>query len=276
MEIFLTTSDFAVSGENFDLYWHKELDMLSTMPRPESMEPYYASERYISHTDASNGLVNTLYQRIKKLSLSRKLNLIAAYHKPGARLLDVGAGTGDFVAAALKRGWKASGMEPGLAARERAAVKGIELTDSFSALEGKYDVITLWHVLEHLPDLDTEIDRLLSYLQDGGTLVLALPNFRSWDAGHYGEHWAAYDVPRHLWHFSRKSIGKLFGRRGFKVVRTYPLWFDAFYISLLSEKYQGNGLGFLRGMVNGCRSNLAALRTGEFSSLIYVLQRREN
>ena len=273
MDKYLTTYDFAVSGESFDLYWHEGLDMLSTMPRPEDMEPYYASDRYISHTDARNGLVNTLYQEIKKLSLTRKLRLIDACFKPGARLLDVGAGTGDFVAAARKRGWNAIGMEPGLTARERAALKGIELTDSFTKLEGKYDVITLWHVLEHLPDLDKEIDRLTSSLQDGGTLVLALPNFRSWDARHYGKYWAAYDVPRHLWHFSRKSIGKLFGRRGFKIVRAYPLWFDAFYISLLSEKYQANGLGLLRGFVNGCRSNLAALRTGEYSSLIYILQR---
>ncbi len=273
MDFYLKTRDFAVSGESFELYRNTEFDMLSTVPQPERLEPYYASENYISHTDSGNGLINKLYQGVKKLSLSRKLNLIAKYHKPGSRLLDVGAGTGDFVAAALKKGWEATGVEPGQVARERAGLKKIELLDNLDRLVGYYDVITLWHVLEHFPDLDTELDSLLSYLRTGGTLVLALPNYRSWDAVHYGEFWAAYDVPRHLWHFSSKSIGILFRKRGFELIMTYPLWFDAFYISILSEKYQNNNFGLLRGLVNGCRSNLTALDTGEYSSLIYVLKR---
>lgn len=273
MDFYLKTRDYAVSGESFELYRNKDLDMLLTVPQPESMELYYASENYISHTDSGNGLVNKLYQWVKKISLSRKLKLIAEYHNPGARLLDVGAGTGDFVATALKKGWEVTGVEPGQVARERAALKGIELLDGLKRLDGNYDVITLWHVLEHFPDLDTELNRLLSYLREGGTLVLALPNFKSWDAVHYREYWAAYDVPRHLWHFSRESIGVLFRQKGFELIMTYPMWFDAFYISILSEKYQNSNFGFLRGFINGIRSNFSALSTGEYSSLIYVLKR---
>lgn len=273
MDFYLKTRDYAVSGESFELYRNKNLDMLLTVPKPENMEPYYASENYISHTDSGNGLVNKLYQGVKKISLSHKLKLIAEYHNPGSRLLDVGAGTADFVAAALKKGWETTGVEPGPVARKRAALKGIELLDDIKWLDGNYDVITLWHVLEHFSDLDTELDRLLSYLRTDGTLVLALPNFKSWDAGHYREYWAAYDVPRHLWHFSRESIEVLFRQKGFELIKTYPMWFDAFYISILSEKYQNNNFGLLRGFVNGLRSNLSAVSTGQFSSLIYVLKR---
>jgi SAM-dependent methyltransferase len=273
MKFFLKTRDFAVSGESFKLYLNEELDMLITKPRPLSLDSYYESDDYISHTDARGGIVNNLYQFVKWLSLGRKLKLIQPYYGSNASILDVGAGTGDFVSTAQKGGWQAFGVEPNEKARARARNKGVELSESLEEVTGSYKVITLWHVLEHLPDLEREIDRMVSRLEPEGKLILALPNFRSWDARHYGEYWAAYDLPRHLWHFSRTSIAELFGRRGFEILQISPLWFDAFYISLLSEKYRNSKFRLIKAFINGCRSNLSALGNGEFSSLIYILQK---
>jgi SAM-dependent methyltransferase len=273
MKFFLKTRDFAVSGESFKLYLNEELDMLITKPRPLSLDSYYESDDYISHTDARGGIVNNLYQFVKWLSLGRKLKLIQPYYGSNASILDVGAGTGDFVSTAQKGGWQAFGVEPNEKARARARIKGVELSESLEEVTGSYKVITLWHVLEHLPDLEREIDRMVSRLEPEGKLILALPNFRSWDARHYGEYWAAYDLPRHLWHFSRTSIAELFGRRGFEILQISPLWFDAFYISLLSEKYRNSKFRLIKAFINGCRSNLSALGNGEFSSLIYILQK---
>ena len=273
MKFFLKSRDFAVSGESFELYLNEELDMLFTKPRPSSLDSYYESNDYISHTDARGGIVNNLYQLVKWLSLGRKLKLIQPYYGSNASILDIGAGTGDFVSTALKGGWQAIGVEPNKKAREKARIKGVELSESLEEVIGSFKVITLWHVLEHLPDLEREIDRMVSRLEPEGKLILALPNFRSWDAKHYGEYWAAYDLPRHLWHFSRISIAELFGRRGFEILQISPLWFDAFYISLLSEKYRNSKFRLIKAFINGCRSNLSALGNGEFSSLIYILQK---
>ncbi len=250
------------------------LDMLLTQPQPQSLEPYYQSEDYISHTDASGGLINGLYQTVKKRALNRKMKLVLSLGHPKTTLLDVGAGTGDFVLAARKRGWQAEGVEPMEIARDNAKAKGVTLKKELALLAGQeFQVITLWHVLEHLPDLDAQIDRILSHLEPDGSLILALPNFKSWDARHYKTYWAAYDVPRHLWHFSRKSVKRLFRAKGFEVTRVTPLWFDAFYVALLSEKYKNGKVVLWKAFLNGLRSNLSALATGEYSSLIYVLQR---
>jgi len=275
MKRYLKTLDFAVSGESFDLQYNEDLNMLETKPRPGDLAPYYDSPTYISHTDASGGLLNTLYKTVKRRSLARKVRLIRKYQNPPGPLLDMGAGTGDFVGAALAAGWDAQGVEPNAGARARARAKGIFLEESPEPLKGEFAIITLWHVLEHLPELDQAIDQLCAILKQEGSLILALPNFKSWDARHYGLHWAGYDVPRHLWHFSRDSIKTIFENRGFRIVKTCPLLFDAFYVSLLSEKYKGSRWPWLRAFVAGCRSNVSAMRTGEYSSLIYVLESRK-
>lgn len=140
----------------------------------------------------------------------------------------------------------------------------------------QFDVITLWHVLEHVHDLDKYIYRLKQLLKPNGVLVIAVPNFKSYDADHYKEFWAAYDVPRHLWHFSQTSIHRLFSTELMKVVKTLPMKFDAFYVSLLSEEYKTGKKNFLKAFINGIKSNRAAKRTGEYSSLIYVLKNMKN
>ncbi|MEP3208495.1 MAG: class I SAM-dependent methyltransferase [Maribacter sp.] len=274
MKPFLKTKDFSISQEAFELFYDADLDMLITKPQPKNLDPYYESATYISHTDANTTFVDKIYQRVKKYSLSRKVKLIDSYAWKKKTLLDVGAGTGDFLKTAIRNGWSADGIEPNHHARARALEKGISLIDRLEAVPGKkYSVITLWHVLEHLPDLENQILKLVWHLEDKGTLLIAVPNFNSYDANFYKEFWAAYDVPRHLWHFSRTSIAKLFLKHGLELIKVKPMLFDSFYVSLLSEKYKTGKQNVFKAFALGLYSNLAAMRTKEYSSHIYILKR---
>jgi 2-polyprenyl-3-methyl-5-hydroxy-6-metoxy-1,4-benzoquinol methylase len=274
MKLYLETKDFTLTGESFQLLHDPNLDMLVTDPQPEDLGKYYESENYISHTDAKKSLVDKIYQTVKVYNLKRKLALINSYSSTDRSLLDVGAGTGDFLWVAEKQGWKISGVEPSQLAKHKAKEKGLELyTDLDQLPQQKFDVITLWHVLEHLPDLDRQISKLIGLLSDSGTLVVAVPNFKSYDATFYKSFWAAYDVPRHLWHFSRNSIEVIFAKYGMKVIKTKPMIFDAFYVSLLSEKYRSAKPNFLKAFWIGLKSNISGIWSKEFSSLIYVIER---
>jgi 2-polyprenyl-3-methyl-5-hydroxy-6-metoxy-1,4-benzoquinol methylase len=274
MKPYLRTKDYSVTGERFELVYDSSLKMLSTQPQPQDLERYYKSLSYISHTDANKTLIDKLYQGVKKYSLKKKVRLISKYCYEEKTLLDVGAGTGDFLLRAKKGGWIVQGVEPNHDARLRAEEKGIELNTSLHSLPNKkYAVISLWHVLEHLPNLEKQIGNLVSRLTDKGTLVIAVPNYKSYDAQHYGPYWAAFDVPRHLWHFSTESIQYLFANYGMKVVRVKPMIFDSFYVSLLSEKYKTGRQNYFKAFVIGLLSNLKAIGNKEYSSHIYILKR---
>ena len=276
MKLFLKTKDFSVSGESFELFKDEELDMLVTRPQPENLSKYYESEDYISHTDSKKSLMDKLYQAVKRKNLQNKLQLIENQSNNPKSLLDIGAGTGDFLLLAKTNGFEVTGVEPNGKARQLSSQKGIHLHQEIRKVEGqKFDAITLWHVLEHLPDLDGQIKTMVSLLEDEGVLIIAVPNFKSFDADHYGRYWAAYDVPRHLWHFSKTSIAKLFDRHGMGVIAIKPMWFDAFYVSLLSEKYKGNKRYWLSAFLIGLWSNLSAVFSKEHSSLIYILKRKK-
>ena len=274
--LFLSTRDYMVSNESFDLMYDEGRDMLITQPRPSKTEigKYYQSEEYVSHNDSRKGLVNLLYQTIKSYSLYKKERLVARLCGKKGSILDVGAGTGDFLAKAKHKGWKVAGVEVNEQARVRAKDKGLFLESSLDSFKGHYfDIITLWHVLEHLHDLEGEIKKLSAMLSENGTLVIAVPNFRSFDAQHYEKFWAAYDTPRHLWHFSRNSIKKLFTPK-LELVKVLPMYFDAFYVSLLSEKYKTGKDFSLKALWIGFRSNFQALSSKEYSSLIYCLKNK--
>jgi len=272
----ISITDHSVSKEKFNLVYDEELDMYSTNPIPQDIEKYYLSEDYISHTDSKKGLVENVYQLVKSFMLKKKLRLIANYSTVGT-LLDIGAGTGDFLKVAKNYSWQVEGIEPSAQARKLASKKNLTFHADQSGVEGQnFDVITMWHVLEHVPDLQKQISWLENHLAQNGTLFIAVPNFNSEDAKIYKEDWAAWDVPRHLHHFSAKSIKTLFSNNGFEVIAQKPLLFDSFYVSLLSEKYKGSQLKFIPAFINGLRSNLMANRSGEYSSLIYVLKRTKN
>lgn len=274
MKFYLNTKDYANTGEAFTLMLDEQLQLLRTTPCPDKLENYYRHKTYISHTDRSDTFLEKLYQRVKKYSLHKKLSWVKKHAGSARSVLDVGAGTGSFVSFLKSRGWNIEGIEPSEKARAIADSKGIDLFKSTNELsERKYDVITLWHVLEHFQNLDDELDALLNHVKEDGTLIIALPNFKSYDAKYYGEYWAAYDVPRHVWHFSRSAVEKIFQERGWRVTKTKPMIFDAFYISLLSEEYRGNKFKWLSACWRGFLSNLHALNSGEYSSLVYVLKK---
>lgn len=274
MNSYLKTKDYSVTGEEFELFYDDDSNMLITKPQPTNLDKYYQSDSYISHTDANKTVFDKIYQFIKKLSLRRKLRMIRAYVKEEKSLLDVGAGTGDFLFLAAKSGWVVSGVEPNWLARGKAGEKSIDLSPDLDSLEKrKYKVITLWHVLEHLPGLEKQILKMISLLEEDGAIIVAVPNFKSHDAKYYKEFWAAYDVPRHLWHFSRTAIDELFKKYGMEVVETRPLLFDSFYVSLLSEKYKESKFRILRAVFRGLYSNITALSTKEYSSLIYIIKK---
>jgi SAM-dependent methyltransferase len=257
------------------LQYDAALEMLHTVPKPKDLEKYYQDDDYVSHTDGNRTVIEKLYQLVKIYNLKKKESWIKKYAKKEAHILDVGAGTGSFVKFLKERGWVSEGVEPNAKARSLAKEKGIELKTSLKDLGNKkYDLITLWHVLEHVPDLEKNIQEIRERLTDKGVLFVAVPNYRSYDAVHYGSHWAAFDVPRHLWHFSRNSIQSIFSKNEFSLVITKPMIFDAFYIAQLSEKYKHGKYRFLSAFWHGLRSNLHAWKTGEYSSLLYVLKKR--
>lgn len=272
---FLSVVDYSVSKETFDLYYDETLDMLITHPQPslENLGKYYESEDYISHTDNKRSLFEIAYHFIKSIALKNKLNLINFYQLEKGRILDIGAGTGDFLATAKNNGWQTIGVEPSEKAKGIAKRKGISFVENTSELENhSFDVITMWHVLEHVPDLEAQIKELKRLLKPSGTLIVAVPNFKSFDANHYGKYWAAYDVPIHFWHFSKTAIKVLFEKEKMKLEKVLPMKFDSFYVSLLSEKYKTGKMNFFKSFFIGLRSNWKASQNFEYSSHIYVLK----
>lgn len=272
---YISVKDFLVSGETFDLEYNRDLELLKTVPAPpqEELSKYYESDAYISHTDDKKGLMQGLYQLVKTWSLRKKVSLIEKQNRGVGSLLDIGAGTGDFLVAAKNNNWKVFGMEPNSSARNLAKEKGLILESDINAFQNqKFDVVTLWHVLEHVPNLDEVVDQLSNLVKTGGTLIIAVPNFKSYDATYYKEFWAAYDVPRHLWHFSQASIKKIF-KSEFSLEKTLPMVFDSYYVSLLSEKYKTGNKFSVKAFWIGFKSNWLARKNKEYSSLIYCFRK---
>ncbi|AXT52002.1 class I SAM-dependent methyltransferase [Aquimarina sp. BL5] len=273
--IYIECLDHTVSGEKFKLYKDRDHDMLVTIPRPDenSLGKYYESEDYISHTDAKRTVFEKTYHLVKKYSLNKKVKLISKLHQGTGTLLDIGAGTGDFLIEANKKHWQVIGIEPNEQARALAKEKGIVLEpDATKLSSNSFDIITMWHVLEHVPDLSAQIKELKRLLKPGGHLIIAVPNFKSYDALYYKSFWAAYDVPRHLWHFSKNSMKTLFEKEGMMLEKTKPLLFDSFYVSLLSEKYKNGKMNFAKAIWIGLLSNIKGKRSKEYSSHIYILK----
>jgi 2-polyprenyl-3-methyl-5-hydroxy-6-metoxy-1,4-benzoquinol methylase len=274
---YIRTKDYSVSQESFDLIYISEKDVLQTVPQPltDNIASYYESDDYISHTDSKRNWFEKLYQGVKSFSIKRKLKLIEKRTSKKGVLLDYGCGTGDFLAYAKKSGWCTFGFEPNSKAKENAKEKGIEIIDSLKQLDdNRFDVISLWHVLEHVYHPEASIAEFKRILKPEGVLIIAVPNYKSFDANHYKEFWAAYDVPRHLWHFSKSSIQQLASSQNMYVKKIVPMWFDSFYVSLLSEKYKTGKLNVFTAFWIGLKSNLLGIRSKEFSSHIYILKNK--
>lgn len=275
---YLTVKDHSVSGEVFQLLYDHEFDLLATSPQPseDELPKYYKSQDYISHTDTQRNLFEKLYHFIRRISLKKKLKLINLFFSEEKMLLDIGCGTGEFLKIAQQNNWAVFGIEPNEKARSIANKKtNNSVSDIEELLNFKpqsFDVITLWHVLEHLPRLEEHISILKSLLKSNGTLIIAVPNYKSYDAKYYKEFWAAYDVPRHFWHFSQTSISKLFEKENMYVENSLPMKFDSYYVSLLSEKYKSGWMNIFNAFRIGWLSNFKAKQSTECSSLIYCIK----
>jgi 2-polyprenyl-3-methyl-5-hydroxy-6-metoxy-1,4-benzoquinol methylase len=271
--------DHSVSKEYFDVVECHNCLLRFTINAPcqSAIAPYYKSEDYISHTNTTKGLINYLYQLVRKFTLGQKRKLVQQQtNKITGSILDLGSGTGAFVHEMKSTGWQVSGLEPDADARKVAYESfGVNLSDtsSFYQLQpSSFDAITMWHVLEHVHDLQAYIAQLKKLLKPDGKLIIAVPNYTAADASHYKSFWAAYDVPRHLYHFSPNSIVELMKKHDLKVHAYKPMWFDSFYIAMLSSKYKNGQLNIVGAFFQGLQSNIKALfDVKKCSSVIYVI-----
>ena len=280
----LKVKDNTASQEYFDIYHCRSCQVRFTQnpPSEASVADYYKSENYISHTDTSKGLVNRLYQAVRSFSINQKKRLIEKITGLAkGNLLDIGSGTGYFLAAMQKAGWQTTGLEPDEGARNVAmqqhAVTLLPAEEVFNLPGKKFQVITLWHVLEHVYDLKKYIATFKQLLAGNGKLFIAVPNYRSHDAMSYGSNWAGYDVPRHLYHFTPQTMQWLMKESGLKIIDIKPMWFDSFYVSLLSSKYKNGNPNWVGAIWTGLISNFKAMNdVKKCSSVIYIISSKES
>lgn len=276
---FITCKDYTVSQELFTIVSCNSCDFKFTNPRPSDLEigKYYKSEEYVSHSNTRKGLINKLYHNVRTYTLKQKLNLVRSYVSRGT-ILDYGCGTGMFLNTCKEAGWRAFGFEPDHDARQIATGLGLQVSSTkeqiIEALTGsKFDIITLWHVLEHVTDLRETLNFFSDQLSLEGRLIIAVPNYTSYDAKLYKEFWAGYDVPRHIYHFEVNTITKLLKQFGFIYEKSLPMKFDSAYVSMLSEKYKTGKINYMTAFINGLKSNLKAKDANSYSSVIYIFKK---
>ena len=281
ISLVLSTTDYSISGEDYDIWECESCSGRFTQNAPdqESISSYYKSEDYISHSDTKKGIVNALYHRVRGIMLARKFKLVNKYAKSGT-LLDYGCGTGYFPAYVKSKGKSVKAIEIDPEARAFAQKKwGLEVYEPEALTNGEFNnhsfsVISLWHVMEHLYNPEEYMKRFHQLLHNDGTLVIAVPNYTSKDGEFYGKHWAAYDVPRHLWHFNPVSMVQFAERNGFTLLSKEKMPFDSFYVSLLSEKYKKGSTSMFAGFLNGYKSYIKSMKNPDLcSSVIYVFKK---
>ena len=273
---FISGKDYFLTGEPFEIVKCRNCGFRFTNPRPKATElgKYYESTESLSHSNKQKGLFAAVYQQVRKYTLVLKLSLIKQFQEKG-EILDIGCATGQFLHFMRQHGWKTTGIEPDDKTRAKAIseyslqVFPEEKLNTFQ--KTSFDVITMWHVLEHVSDLNARMEQLKSLLKPIGTLFIAIPNCEAQDAKFYGKYWAGYDLPRHLYHFTKEDIIRLAENHGFKIVRILPMKFDAFYVSLLSEKYKSGKMRWFPAFWNGLMSNIKSKPQNGHSSLIYVV-----
>lgn len=272
----LKLKDYFLSQEEFEIHECDECKLLFTTPRPDAtaIGKYYKSEDYLSHNEHKKGLVPWIYNRVKKVNIRNKYKVCDVHAQ--AHLLDFGCGVGDFLHYTQQKGCDVTGCDLSEDARKIASEKLgktiVTPEEIFALPHYTFDIITMWHVLEHIDDLQNQVEQLHRLLKDNGRLVIAVPNYKSYDAEYYKDKWAAYDVPRHLNHFHKESLENIFKGK-FQLKNIHPMKWDAFYISMMSEKFLGNKNSFFKGIHIGWKSNRKARISGDFSSLIYIFDK---
>jgi len=277
-EAYTICQDHSVTNESFAIMQCLNCSFLMTNPRPNESEilKYYESADYISHTNRASSLINLVYKIARFFTLRSKYKIVNRFaHRKN--ILDYGCGTGDFLNFVNKKNWNTVGLEPSLNARSIAKSRNLEIYKNLDEIEPlkKFSIVTLWHVLEHVHDLENTIKNIYSLISKKGHLIVAVPNHDSYDRRIYEENWAAYDVPRHLYHFNTLTISDLMKYHKLTLVETIPMKLDAYYISLLSEKYKSGGNRFIKAIINGWKSNSWAIKNkNNYSSLIYIFKKK--
>ena len=277
LELFLAGKDYFLTTESFEIVKCSNCGFRFTNPRPGAGElgKYYESTDYISHSDIRKGLFASVYQQVRKYTLGRKRAMISKF-QPGGELLDIGCATGQFLNYMSEYGWNVTGIEPDEKTRTRAiseyGLKVLPEEGLNTIRNGTFDLITMWHVLEHVSDLNGRMEQLRNLLKSQGTLIIAVPNCDAYDAVKYRAFWAGYDLPRHLYHFAKSDMKLLAEKHGFTIVTILPMKFDAYYVSLLSEKYKSGRMRWLPALWNGFCSNVHSGQNKGHSSLIYVIK----
>ena len=277
-QIHLELKDLFLTKEPFKILECKECGLLFTTPRPNKNEigRYYKSEEYYSHQENKEGFIPKVYEKVKSVNLKNKYG-IATEGKEKGKALDIGCGVGDFLHTMEQHGWDCTGVEPSedakVIAKKRIKGQLLSSEEQENLPDSSFDIITMWHVLEHVDDIRWQIQQLHRLCKPGGRIIIALPNYKSYDGQYYKAEWAAYDVPRHLNHFNKETIIKILEESGLRHVKTEKLVWDAYYISYMSEKYRKHSIPLLRGAFRGLVSNCKARKTGEWSSLVYVFER---
>ena len=273
---FLKLKDYFLTQEEFEIIECENCKLLFTTPcpTPDKIGSYYKSEDYLSHNDEKKGLFAKIYNSVKKINIKNKFKIAISRQLSAVSLLDIGCGVGDFLLYAKENGCEITGIEPNEEARKNAEkklnCKILSPEELKNIPDNSFDIVTMWHVLEHVDDLKSEIYHLERILKNNGKLIIALPNYKSFDAQYYKDKWAAYDVPRHLNHFSQTSIRNIFKENKLQLIDTKPLKWDSFYISMLSEQYINKKNSFIKGLLTGWKSNRKAKKSGEWSSLVYI------
>jgi SAM-dependent methyltransferase len=276
---FMDTSDYFLTKESFSLTKCDACGFVFTNPIPDlnDLSFYYDSPDYLSHKVDAFSLKGFLYDRIRGFNIRKKYSMVSKFSDVG-KILDIGQGTGELLAYFSKKGWEVTGIEPNESARQFAKEKynlPVFDEDELDRLPASsFNAITLWHVIEHVPDLKGRMQQIRKLLKQSGHLFIAVPMLDSPDARKYGKYWAALDVPRHLYHFTQSSMAELLSQNGFKLINSVPMKFDAFYVSLLSEQYKGNKLPYVSAFLNGVASNRKARKSSNYSSMIFVVQQQ--
>ena len=278
-QTYIWVKDEFLTKEEFQIQECLNCGLLFTEPRPpkDKIGDYYKSEEYYSHQENKKGFIPKLYESIKAINLKNKYK-IATNGKSVGKLLDIGCGVGDFIHTAEEQGWQCTGVEPSqdakAIAKKRIKAEILSSEDLEQIPNETFDVITMWHVLEHVDDLKWQMAQLQRLIKKGGRIVIALPNYKSYDATFYKEKWAAYDVPRHLNHFNKDTLVKIFKTNDLNLVKTDKLKWDAYYISFMSEQYKHHTLPLIKGAIRGLISNCKARKTNEWSSRVYVFEKQ--
>lgn len=277
-QLHIELKDLFLTQEPFKILECKDCGLLYTTPRPNKDEigKYYKSDEYYSHQENKEGFIPKVYEKVKSINLKNKYTIATEKTRKG-KILDIGCGVGDFLHTMEQHGWEGTGVEPSeeakAIAKKRIKAQLLSSEEQENLTEGSFDVITMWHVLEHVDAQRWQIQQLYRLCKPGGRIIIALPNYKSYDGQYYKAAWAAYDVPRHLNHFNEETIIKIFEESHLKHIKTEKLRWDAYYISYMSEKYLHHSLPLLRGAIKGMISNCKARKSGEWSSLVYVFER---